>query len=238
MGPVRSCADTGDDGSEAPMPQVEPSVLGALMEAAEDAVSYEAIAVMLAAADIDTTTAAAQQRDALLAALRLRLSGTGKAQGFTGTLPGDPLKGRSASLTEVTPDQLEIWSAYADAVSNSFVRGRLHHLLLAAGHGRKPDRARGAAAGYLDAAPLLLAAPERLPGLVRATECLRWAWPRNCMPCSSSTSWCRSPAPGRRRHTRTPRHSTPTAYPSRSPCGPWSAPSAGQHRRHGFCTTR
>ncbi|NUL02544.1 hypothetical protein HRW07_04640 [Streptomyces lunaelactis] len=157
------------------MPQVEPSVLGALMEAAKDAVSYEAIAVVLAAADIDTTTAAAQQRDALLAALRLRLSGTGKAQGFTGTLPGDPLKGRSASLTEVTADQLEIWSAYAGAVSNPFVRGRLHHLLLVAGHGRKPDRARGAAAGYLDAAALLLAAPERVSGLLRATECLRWA---------------------------------------------------------------
>ncbi|REK84475.1 hypothetical protein DY245_43290 [Streptomyces inhibens] len=157
------------------MPQVEPSVLGALMEAAKDTVSYEAIAVVLAAADIDTTTAAAQQRDALLAALRLRLPGTGKAQGSTGTLPGGPLKRRSVSLAEVTADQLEIWSAYADAVSTPFVRGRLHHLLLAAGHGRKPDHARGAAAGYLDAAPLLLSALKRFPGLVRATECLRWA---------------------------------------------------------------
>ncbi|MGW3134162.1 DUF4209 domain-containing protein [Streptomyces sp. NPDC001123] len=157
------------------MLQVEPSVLGALMEAAEDAVSYEAIAVVLAAADIDTTTAAAQQRDALVAALRLRLSGTGKAQVFTGTLPGDSLKGRSASLTEVTTDTLEIWSAYADAVSAPFVRGRLHHLLSDAGRGRKFDRARRAVAGYLDAASLLLAAPKRFPGLVRATECLRWA---------------------------------------------------------------
>ncbi|WP_438494292.1 DUF4209 domain-containing protein [Streptomyces asiaticus] len=157
------------------MPQVEPSVLGALMEAAKDTVSYEAIAVVLAAADISTTTAAAQQRDALLAALRLRLSGTGKAQGFTGTFPGDSLKGRSASLPEGTADQLEIWSAYADAVNTPFVRGRLHHLLLAAGHGRKHDHARGAAAGYLDAAPLLLAAPRRFAGLRRATECLRWA---------------------------------------------------------------
>ncbi|MGW1496900.1 DUF4209 domain-containing protein [Streptomyces sp. NPDC002402] len=157
------------------MPQVEPSVLGKLMEAANDAVSYEAIAVVLAAADIDTNTAVEQQRDALLDALRLRLSVTGKAQDFTGMFLGDPLKGWFVSLSEVTVDQLEIWSAYADAVSNPFVRGRLHHLLLAAGHGHKPDRARGAAAGYLDAAPLLLAAPERVPGLVRATECLRWA---------------------------------------------------------------
>ncbi|WP_280908899.1 hypothetical protein [Streptomyces sp. SAI-090] len=156
------------------MPQIEPRVLDALMEAANDAVSYEAIATVLAAADIDTNTAAAQQRDALLAALRLRLSGTGKAQDFTGLRPADPLKARLASLSGATPDQLEIWSAYADAVSHPFVRGRLHHLLLVADHGRKHHRARGAAAGYLDAAALLLPAPERR-GLARASECLRWA---------------------------------------------------------------
>ncbi|WP_086810519.1 DUF4209 domain-containing protein [Streptomyces reticuliscabiei] len=157
------------------MPQVEPAVLGALMEAAKDAVSYEAIAIVLAAADVDTNTAVQQQRDALLAALRFRLSGTGKTQDFTGVLPGDPLGACPASLSEVTADQLEIWSAYAEAVSTPFVRGRLHHLLLAAGHGRKHDRARGAASGYLEAAPLLLAAPKRVSGLGRASECLRWA---------------------------------------------------------------
>ncbi|MCL3999204.1 hypothetical protein, partial [Streptomyces lavenduligriseus] len=157
------------------MPQVEPSVLDVLMEAAKDAVSYEAIAVVLAAADIGTNTAAAQQRDALLTALRLRLSDTGKAQDFAAPLPGDPLKGRPASLSEVATEHLEIWSAYVATVSNPFVQGRLHHLLLAAGHGRKLDHIRGAAAGYLDAAPLLLATPRRLPGLMGATECLRRA---------------------------------------------------------------
>ncbi|MER7690511.1 DUF4209 domain-containing protein [Streptomyces sp. NPDC097610] len=157
------------------MPQVEPSVLGALTEAAKDAVSYEAMAIVLAAADIGTKTAVEQQRDALLAALRVRLSGTGKTQDFTGMFFGGPLRSWSVSLAEVTADQLEIWSAYADAVGDPFLRGRLHHLLLAAGHGRKPDHARGAATGYLDAAPRLLAAPERVPGLVLATECLRWA---------------------------------------------------------------
>ncbi|MEU1155536.1 hypothetical protein ABZ369_21325 [Streptomyces sp. NPDC005918] len=157
------------------MPQVEPKVLGVLMDAAQDAVSYEAIAVVLAAADLDTTTAAVQQHEALLGALRLRPSGTGKGQNFAAPLPGYPLKGRLASLSEATADQLEIWSAYAEAVSHPFVRGRLHHLLLAAGHGRKPDHIRGAATGYLDAAPLLLATPRRFPGLVGASECLRWA---------------------------------------------------------------
>lgn len=48
------------------MPQAEPSVLDALMEAAQDAVSYEAIAVVLTTADLDTNETAAQQRDALL----------------------------------------------------------------------------------------------------------------------------------------------------------------------------
>ncbi|WSE01960.1 DUF4209 domain-containing protein (plasmid) [Streptomyces sp. NBC_01445] len=43
------------------------------------------------------------------------------------------------------------------------------------GHGRKHDRARSAAVGYLDAAALLLAAPERFPGLLCPTECLSWA---------------------------------------------------------------
>ncbi|MER5988654.1 DUF4209 domain-containing protein [Streptomyces sp. NPDC001787] len=156
------------------MPQVDPDVLGALMEAAKDAVSYEAMALVLAAADIDTNTAV-EQRAALLAALRLRLPGTGKAQGFTGTFFGGPRRPWSVSLPEVTADQLKIWSMYADAVSDPFVRGRLHHLLLVAGHGHKPDRIRGAASGYLGAAPLLLAAPERVPGLALATECLRWA---------------------------------------------------------------
>ncbi|MGW5285179.1 hypothetical protein ACWERI_38040 [Streptomyces collinus] len=157
------------------MPQAEPSVLNALMDAAQGAASYEAIAVVLTAADLDTNETAAQQRDALLAALRLRLSGTGKGQDFAAPLPGRPLRGWLASLSEATADELEIWSAYAEAVSNPFVRGRLHHLLLLAGHGRKPDRIRGATTGYLDAAPLLLATPRRFVGLVGATECLRWA---------------------------------------------------------------
>ncbi|MEW2558560.1 DUF4209 domain-containing protein [Streptomyces griseorubiginosus] len=145
------------------MRQVEPSVLDALREAAKDAASYEAVALGLAAADIDTTTTAAHQRDVLLAALRLRPSGTGKARSFTGMLP------------EVTTDQLEICSAYAEAVNTPFVVGRLHHLLLVAEHGRKHDHARGAAAGYLDAVPLLLVGPRRLAGLRGATECLCWA---------------------------------------------------------------
>ncbi|MET7297172.1 hypothetical protein ABZS79_34630 [Streptomyces griseoloalbus] len=157
------------------MPQVEPSVLDTLMEAAQDAASYEAIAVVLATADLDTNETAAQQRDALLAALRLWLSGTGKAQDFAAPLPSHPLRGWLASLSEATADQLEIWSAYAEAVSNPFVRGRLHHLLLLAGHGPKPDHIRGAATGYLDAAPLLLATPRRFAGMVGAAECLRWA---------------------------------------------------------------
>ncbi|MFJ8752241.1 DUF4209 domain-containing protein [Streptomyces sp. NPDC102441] len=155
------------------MPQVEPSVLGALLGAAKDAVSYEAMAIVLAAADIDTGTAVEQQRDALLAALRIRMTGT--AQDFTGMFFGGPLRSWSVSLSEITDDELEVWSEYADAVSDPFLQGRLHHLLLVAGHGRKPDHIRGAAAGYLDAAPLLLAAPERVPGLALATECLRWA---------------------------------------------------------------
>ncbi|MEU0219765.1 hypothetical protein ABZ281_33845 [Streptomyces sp. NPDC006265] len=157
------------------MPQVERSVLVVLMEAAQVAASYEAIAAVLAAADLDTNTTAAQQHEALLAALRLRLSGTGKSQDFAAPLAGHPLKGWLASLSEATADQLEIWSAYAEAVSHPFVRGRLHHLLLAAGHGRKPNHIRSAVTGYLDAAPLLLATPRRYRGLVGATECLRWA---------------------------------------------------------------
>ncbi|MFC7983623.1 DUF4209 domain-containing protein [Streptomyces sp. NPDC057336] len=157
------------------MPQVEPGVLDVLMHAAKDAASHEAIAAVLAAADIGTNAAAAQQREALLAALRLRLSGTGKSQDFAATLAGDPLNERPASLSDATADQLEVWSAYAEAVGHPFVRGHLHHLLLAAGHGSKPEHIRGAVAGYLDAAPLLLGAPERFSGLRGATTCLRQA---------------------------------------------------------------
>jgi hypothetical protein len=157
------------------MPQVEPCVLDVLTEAATNAASCEAIAAVLAAADTGTNAAAEQQRDALLAALRLRPAGTGRAQTFTGIVLGQPLEAWPASLSDVAADQKEIWSAYAEAVTSSFVRGRLHHLLLVAGHGRKVDRIRGAAAGYLNAVPLLLAARKRFPGLVGATECLRWA---------------------------------------------------------------
>ncbi|WP_069885811.1 DUF4209 domain-containing protein [Streptomyces luteocolor] len=148
------------------MPQVEPNILGALMEAAKNAVSCEAIAVVLAVADIDTTTAGAQQRDALLTALRLRPLRTGKAQSS---------KERLTSQAELTADQLEMWSAFADAVSSPLIRARLHHLLLDCGHGRKYDRACSADLGYLDAAALLLAVPELVLGLRGATECLRWA---------------------------------------------------------------
>ncbi|WP_406003934.1 DUF4209 domain-containing protein [Streptomyces sp. NBC_00829] len=157
------------------MPQVEPCVLDVLTEAATNAASCEDVAAVLAAADTGTNAAAEQQRDALLAALRLRPAGTGRAQTFTGIVLGQPLRAWPASLSDVAADQMETWSAYAEAVTNSFVRGRLHHLLLVAGHGRKVDRIRGAAAGYLDAVPLLLAARKRFPGLVSATECLRWA---------------------------------------------------------------
>ncbi|MFF9458613.1 hypothetical protein [Streptomyces flaveolus] len=129
------------------MPQVEPSVLDALVEAAQAAAFYEAIAVVLVAADLDTNAAAAQQREALLAALRFRLSGTGRAQAFAVPFPGHPLRGWLASLSEATADQLEICSAYAEAISSAFVRGRPHHLLPAARHGRKPDHIRGAATG-------------------------------------------------------------------------------------------
>ncbi|WP_331735913.1 DUF4209 domain-containing protein (plasmid) [Streptomyces xanthophaeus] len=157
------------------MLRVDPRVLSTLTEATKDAVTYETIATVLAAADVDTNTAAEEQRDALLAALRLRPSGTGKTQDFTGMNFGNPHRARPEKLTEVTADQLEVWSAYATAVNDPFVRGRLHHLLLAAGHGRKPDHIRGATAGYLDAVPLLLATPQRFPALVGATECLHWA---------------------------------------------------------------
>ncbi|MFK0119233.1 DUF4209 domain-containing protein [Streptomyces sp. NPDC090994] len=157
------------------MPQVEPRVLDVLMHAAKDAASHEAIAAVLAVADTGTNTASSQQRDALVTALRFSPSGTGKRQDFAAKVPGGPLTGRLASLSDATAVQLEIWSAYAEAVSHPFVRGHLHHLLLAAGHGSRPERIRGAVAGYLDAAPLLLGAAERFRGLRGATTCLRRA---------------------------------------------------------------
>ncbi|WP_159041733.1 hypothetical protein [Streptomyces aureus] len=69
---------------------------------------------------------------------------------------------------------MEIWNLYADHVDDPFLRGHLHHLLLDAGHGRRPDHVRGAATGYLDTAQLLLTAEDghRWP---RAAQCLKRA---------------------------------------------------------------
>ncbi|MGW0858585.1 hypothetical protein [Streptomyces sp. NPDC002690] len=145
------------------MPQIEPSVLTALMAAAKDAVSNAAAAFSLAAMDGSST--AVEQRNALVAALRRR--------------PSEVLKDRREAreappIPPTTPAQLEIWSLYADHLDDPLLRGHLHHLLLDAGHGRRPDRVRGAASGYLDAVQLLLAAQDG-HGLLRAARCLKRA---------------------------------------------------------------
>ncbi|MGW0801350.1 hypothetical protein, partial [Streptomyces sp. NPDC002692] len=77
-------------------------------------------------------------------------------------------------IPATTPAQLEIWSLYADHVDDPLLRGHLHHLLLDAGHGRRPDHVRGAASGYLDAAQLLSAAQDG-HGLPGAARCLKSA---------------------------------------------------------------
>ncbi|MEU5137724.1 DUF4209 domain-containing protein [Streptomyces californicus] len=150
------------------MPQVEPRVLDALTHAATEATTQEALARMFAAAEIGTSHA--QQQNALLVALCLRPSGTGKRQDFATRLPGDLVR-----LSDATGSQLEIWSAYAEAASHPFVRGHLHHLLLAAGHGSRSEHIRGATTGYLESTPILLRAPDRFRGLRGAAECLRRA---------------------------------------------------------------
>ncbi|KOV78627.1 hypothetical protein ADL01_15015 [Streptomyces sp. NRRL WC-3618] len=146
------------------MPQIEPSVLTALMAAAKDAVSNAAAAFSLAAMDVGSSTAV-EQRDALVAALRRRPSEVLKAR----TEPRE-----APPIPPTTPAQLEIWSLYADHVDDPLLRGHLHHLLLDAGHGRRPDHVRGAASGYLDAVQLLLAAQDG-HGLLRAARCLKRA---------------------------------------------------------------
>jgi hypothetical protein len=144
------------------VPQIEPSVLAALTKAAKDAASNTATAFSLAAIEVGSN-AAVEQRDALVAALHRQPSVGAKAQNEArATLPSQP-----------TPAQLEVWSLYADGADDPLLRGHLHHLLLDAGHGRTPDHVRGAASGYLDAAQLLLAAPQGGHGLPRAARCLK-----------------------------------------------------------------
>ncbi|WP_331759169.1 hypothetical protein [Streptomyces anulatus] len=146
------------------MPQIEPSVLTALMTAAKDGISIAAAAISLAATDVGSSTAV-EQRDALVAALHRRPSEVLKARREAREAPPIP---------PTTPAQLEIWSLYADHVDDPLLRGHLHHLLLDAGHGRRPDHVRGAACGYLDAVQLLLAAQDGT-GLPRAARCLKRA---------------------------------------------------------------
>ncbi|WP_260634101.1 hypothetical protein [Streptomyces angustmyceticus] len=145
------------------MPQIEPSVLTALMAAAKDAVSNAAAAFSLAAMDVGSSTAVEQ---------RMRWSRPAPP-------PSEVLKARKEAreappIPPTTPSQLEIWSLYADHVDDPLLRGHLHHLLLDAGHGRRPDHVRGAASGYLDAVQLLLAAQDG-HGLPRAARCLKRA---------------------------------------------------------------
>ncbi|MFF8563286.1 hypothetical protein ACF06I_30755 [Streptomyces albidoflavus] len=145
------------------MSQIEPTVLTALTAAAKNAALHPATAVTLKATDVGSNTATAH-RDALVAALYRRPSPVTKDRNKAGeTLPAPP-----------APAQVEIWSLYADHVDAPFVCGHLHHLLLDAGHGRRPDHVRGAACGYLDTVQLLLAAEDggRWP---RAAQCLKRA---------------------------------------------------------------
>ncbi|MFJ5819374.1 hypothetical protein ACIQGT_36605 [Streptomyces sp. NPDC093108] len=145
------------------MPQIEPSVLAALM-AAKNAGSNAAAAFSLASMDVGASTAV-EQRDALVAALRRRPSEVLTAR----------KEARKASpIPPTTPAQLEIWNLYADHVDDPLLRGHLHHLLLDAGHGRRPDHVRGAASGYLDAVQPLLAA-QVSHGLPQAARCLKRA---------------------------------------------------------------
>ncbi|MFC7980088.1 hypothetical protein ACFUT3_33255 [Streptomyces cinereoruber] len=131
------------------MSQIEPTVLTALTAAAKNAALHPATAVTLKATDVGSNTATAH-RDALVAALFRRPSPVTKDRNKAGeTLPAPPASA-----------QVEIWSLYADHVDAPFLRGHLHHLLLDASHGRRPDHIRGAAAGYLDTVQLLLAAQD------------------------------------------------------------------------------
>ncbi|MFZ4240380.1 hypothetical protein ACOZGD_35110 [Streptomyces murinus] len=145
------------------MSQIEPSVLTALTAAAKNAVSHPATALTLKATDVGSNTATAHL-DALVAALYRRPSPVTKDRNKAGETPPAP----------PAPAQVEIWNLYADHVDAPFLRGHLHHLLLDAGHGRRPDHVRGAAAGYLDTVQLLLAAQDgdRWP---RAAQCLKRA---------------------------------------------------------------
>ncbi|MGY0466619.1 hypothetical protein ACW14Y_41140 [Kitasatospora sp. cg17-2] len=145
------------------MAQIEPSVLAALTTAAANAVSTTAAAFSLAAMDVGHDSAG-EQRDALVVALQRRPSQGAKARPDSrATVPGPP-----------APADVEIWSLYADGVDDPLLRGHLHHLLLDVGHGRTPERVRGAVSGYLDAAQLL-AASQGGHGLPRAARCLRRA---------------------------------------------------------------
>lgn len=132
------------------MSQIEPSVLTVLTTAAKDAVSNPATALTLKATDVGSNTATAH-RDALVAALYRRPSQVAKARKEARETPPAP----------PAPAQVETWSLYADHVDDPFLRGHLHHLLLDAGHGRRPDHVRGAASGYLDTAQLLLVSAYR-----------------------------------------------------------------------------
>ncbi|MGW8354298.1 hypothetical protein [Streptomyces wedmorensis] len=120
-----------------------------------------ATALTLAATDVGSKTAIAH-RDALVAALYRRPTEVAKAR----------KKARATPPAPPAPAQVEIWSLYADHVDDPLLRGHLHHLLLDAGHGRRPDHVRGAAAGYLDTAQLLLATQDghRWPQAARCVK--------------------------------------------------------------------
>ncbi|MGW7425865.1 DUF7380 domain-containing protein [Streptomyces sp. NPDC054813] len=138
------------------MTDVYPSVLAAL-DAASSATypSHSIVAEGLAVAADRQAWPEAEHRH--LEALRAAMLFFTRSDGtFRGEYHGSGEALWPREVRQIPQDAQEMWAAYAQAAHHPAVRARLHHLLWAARHGKRPiEHLRAAVDAYRQAAPIL-----------------------------------------------------------------------------------
>ncbi|WP_327066451.1 hypothetical protein [Kitasatospora sp. NBC_01302] len=147
------------------MPDVDPAVLTALDNASSGFISNRQVAVSL-----DSEAAGSPKAADHFEALRAALLFERQDGSLTGMYHGDPEDPWPTDPKMVPSETQELWALYAEHAAHPGIRGHLHDLLRACGHGRRHLHAQGAIAGYREGAAIFWAADEQPAGQVRAVH--------------------------------------------------------------------
>lgn len=105
--------------------------------------------------------------DAILAAMCFRLLPDGT---FCGDFAGAGPSPWPRSVTELSPEVLDLWTVYASHLRSAALRARLHDLLAAAGASQRHVHARAAISAYREAVTGYRVSAVRTRGQMRAVQ--------------------------------------------------------------------